>query len=161
MSSRLIQIKEDGGEKFSYKSLAWSFFKLGLGIAAVLSFYMLENRLNSAGCRFAVVTSVGMALPLVGLTGKELLNHRFTGYLLDLGYLAAVTVILFNSLSGIQSLENGGCTGYWSERGNLPVSAAEFMNKSEYKSFMQEKNSIEKPRLEEYNFSGDQWTPKE
>lgn len=162
MTSVLTNIKEESGDRVSYKSVTWSLFKLVLGIAAVLSFYTLENHLNQMGCRFAVVTGVGMALPLIGLTGKQLLNHRFTGYILDLGYLVAVTVILFNSLSGIQTLENKGCTGYWSEHGDdVAVSTAEFMNKSEYKDFMAEENSMGKTRDESLNFTGSQWKPKE
>jgi hypothetical protein len=139
MTSRLVEIQEEK-QGSDYKRLFWSGFKLCLGILAVASAFLLDQRLNSMGCRYAVHYTGITGLSVLAV-GKSLLNHRLTGYLLDTVYLLAIGFILVTSVQGLSSLEGGGCTQYFEENTGTEVTATtEFMNETEYKNYLEEKN---------------------
>lgn len=146
MTSRLVELEE--GEDDSKKSLAWSVFKLCFGVLAVASVFFLEQRLNEAGCRFAVNSGVSVVKGAgVVAVGRDLLNHRFTGYALDAAYLAVMVFILVSSVQGIQSLENGGCEQYFEQHTDVELRpTTNFMNKTEYKKWQKQtdSNSLER-----------------
>jgi len=146
MTSHLVEFEEDEPNPGrSRKSILFSLFKFCLGVAAVGAFYLLEQRLNAMGCRFAVNTGVtlvkGMALVAVG---KKVLDHEYTGYALDIGYLLVVGFILVSSVQGLSSLENGGCETYFEENTGVQVTnTTQFMNETEYKEWQKLDNSLD------------------
>lgn len=117
------------------KSLSWSVLKLVLGVVAVGSVYMLESRLNSMGCRFAVNNGLSVGAGFLTV-GKNVLNHRYTGYLLDIFYLVVIGFLLFSSVAGFNDLENGGCELYYRENTDVELQpTTQFMNETEYKNW--------------------------
>lgn len=137
------------------KSLSFSFFKLFLGIIAVGSFYILNQRLNEAGCRFAVNTGITLVKG-AGLlaVGRGILNHEYTGYALDIGYLLVVGFIIFSSFQGLNDLENGGCEQYFAENTDVEVTnTTQFMNETEYKEWKKLDDGLDQTvtKQREYN----------
>jgi len=123
-----------------YKRLFWSGFKLCLGIAAVSSVFLLQQKLNGMGCRYAV-QHTGVAGLSVLAVGKSLLNHRLTGYVLDTGYFLVIIFILVTSLQGMSSLESGGCNEYFEENTDTDIRPnTEFMNETEYTEWINQQN---------------------
>lgn len=131
-------MKEDE-EGTDYKRLFWSGFKLCLGIAAVSSVFLLQQKLNGMGCRYAVQYTGVAGLGFLAI-GKSLLNHRVTGYVLDTGYFLVIGFILFTSFQGMASLESGGCTEYFEDNTDTEITpTTQFMNETEYKEWKNEK----------------------
>jgi hypothetical protein len=154
MTSHLVGFDKE--METDLKKWLWSGFKLCLGILAVASTFLLNQRLNSMGCRYAVQYT-GVAGLSVLAVGKSLLNHRLTGFLLDTGYLLAVGFILVSSLQGLQSLESGGCTQYFEENTDTEITEyTVFMNETEYKQYLEEKRDKEnfKHQTSEQTFNG-------
>jgi selenocysteine lyase/cysteine desulfurase len=156
MTSRLVEFEEDEASSGrSWKPLLFSLLKLFLGIAAVGAFYVLEQRLNAMGCRFAVnsaVSVVGGAGLLV--VGREILNHKYTGYALDIGYLLVVGFILVSSVQGLNSLENGGCENYFEENTDVRVTnTTQFMNETEYKEWKKSNQGLENTPAKQAEYS--------
>ena len=137
MTSRLIGLDEKE-EKSSRKSLAWSLFKLCFGVAAVGSVFLLEQRLNEAGCRYAVNAAVpGLGAGFLAVF-RNMLDHKYADYVLDAGYLLAVGFVLFFSVQGMADLESGGCEKYFMENTDTEVKpTTRFMNESEYREWRQ------------------------
>jgi len=139
MTSRLVEMKEKE-EGSQYKRFFWTGFKLCLGIVAVSSVFLLQQKLNGMGCRYAVQYT-GVAGLSVLAVGKSLLKHRFTGYLLDAVYLLAIGLILFNSVHGMSSLESGGCNEYFEENTDTEIKpTTEFINETEYTEWINQQN---------------------
>jgi len=143
----MTEIEDNSG--VSVRRLVWSGFKLFLGIAAVSSFFLLQKRLEAEGCRYAVTSSISLinssvsGAVLFGLTGRELLKHRFTGYLLDLGYVAVTGFILLSSAQGMNALEENGCDSYYRQFTGVDVSEVTvYMNSTEYKNYREQKSKM-------------------
>jgi len=138
VSSRLTYIEEENNGR-SRKRWFWTGFKLLAGIATVFSLFLLEQRLNEMGCRYAVNTVQVLGTVLFA-SGRELLKHRYTGYVLDTFYLLALGFILVSSVQGIESLESGGCTQYFEENTGVEIQpSTEFLNETEYREWQKNK----------------------
>lgn len=138
------------------RSLSFSFFKLFLGVAAVGSFYILNQRLNEAGCRFAVNTGINIVkgAGLVAV-GQDILNHEYTGYALDIGYLLVVGFIIVSSVQGLNDLENGGCEQYFEQNTDTEIKpTTQFFNESEYKEWKKLDESLDNSVTKQREYNG-------
>jgi len=120
------QVKSDPVKKFL------SFYKLVLIPVTVVSVYDLYSTLNGLNCLYVVTGPSLAALPLMAV-GRKVLNHRFTSYVLDLVFIAALVFLSLYSVNGVSDLDSGGCEKYYVEKvpGVNKSNIWEFKNKTE------------------------------